>query len=82
MIVSTCASAGLLALLLQSEGVLRTGETPAPSSSSWWWFVSHIFIDESSQAQMPEVLVPLALSSPETRVVSPPHPPPIHQSVS
>jgi hypothetical protein len=30
---------------------------------------THVFIDESSQAQMPEVLVPIALTSPHTQLV-------------
>jgi hypothetical protein len=55
VVVCTCAASGLLAL------VRRPGRPPLS--------FSHIFVDESSQALQPEVLVPLSLASHETSVV-------------
>lgn len=54
VIVCTCATSGMLALL-QRPGEVIT--------------FSHIFVDESSQALQPEVLVPLSLAGPKTSVV-------------
>lgn len=55
VVVCTCAASGLLALLR------RPGEPPLA--------FTHVFVDESSQALQPEILVPLSLAGPETSVV-------------
>src|SRR6056297_1252074 len=55
VIVSTCASSGLLSLLDIS------GQIPVS--------FSHILVDEASQALQPEVMVPLSLAGPDTGVV-------------
>lgn len=55
VVVCTCAASGLLALLR------RPGEAPLE--------FTHVFVDESSQALQPEILVPLSLAGPETSVV-------------
>lgn len=55
VVVCICAASGLLPLLR------RPGEPPLA--------FTHVFVDESSQALQPEILVPLSLAGPETSVV-------------
>lgn len=67
--MSTCASASLLSLLPKASLVSSTRPEDKGKAASGPTF-THLFIDESSQAQLPEVLVPIALTSPHTQLVS------------
>jgi superfamily I DNA and/or RNA helicase len=72
VVVSTCATSGLLPLLAP-----RSSADGGPCSTITF---THIFIDEASQALEPETLVPLSLAGSDTTMVR--RLPPSHTSCS